>query len=557
MAPIRQPATRVRRASSPLTERSGLLVRQPLGVDTGWLRRHTDALGVVGCLIAAGVLGLISGQSPIVAFGLAGASLLFVSIALRPEVATLVVAAILYSNVAVLAVQFHGMPFFMAAGVPLLLVAPLGYLLVVHRRVVVAPPALPLIVGYFLIEVLGSLLSIDVNTSAGEVLTFAVEGFGLFFMLTNVVRTVTVLRQVVWVLLIIGALIGGLSMFQEVTGSFSNDYWGFAQMSNASFDVNSTATGVDLQPRLSGMIGETNRYAQVMLMLVPLGMFWIWNARTTITKAAALVCTLLITTGVVLTFSRGAFVGFALVLLFMIASGYVKPRQVVLVGLALAALFVLVPGYSQRLGSLGSITGAISGDASASNPDGSIQSRLTEGLSALLAWADHPIIGVGPGLFPQYYHYYADVVGIKVRAHDREAHDLYVGIAAENGIVGLGLFLGAIGITMRELRRASRRWRDRRPDLANIATAFLLSLGTYLATGIFLHLSYARYYWLMLALAAAAATILQREERLTAPERDEPAVGVGNPGWRADVSDAPELPVHPAPVPIAGWRPVG
>ncbi len=519
------------------------LAPRPLGVDLGPLRSHARALGVLGCLIAAGVLGLIGGQAPIVAFALAGAGLLFVSIALRPDVATLVVAAILYSNAAVLAVQLHGMPFFMAAGVPLLLVAPLGYLLVVQRRVVVAPPALPLIIGYFFIEVLGALLSVDPKTASNDVLTFAVEGFGLFFMLTNVVRTVVVLRQVVWVLLIVGALIGGLSVYQEVTGTFSNDYWGFAQLSNASFDVNSTATGVDLQPRLSGQIGEQNRYAQVMLMLVPLGMFWAWNARTKIAKGVALACTLLIAAGVALTFSRGGFVGFALVLVFMVASGYIKPKQIVLVSLAIAAMFVVVPGYSQRLGSLGSITGVIGGDTSANSADGSIQSRLTEGLSALLTWADHPLIGVGPGLFPEYYHYYADIVGIKVRSADREAHDLYVGIAAENGIIGLGLFLGAIGITMRELRRARRRWRTRRPELANIATAFLLSLATYLTTGIFLHLSYARYYWLMLALGAAAAAILnERDERLIEPERADE----GKPG-RALVATGAELdPQHRA-----------
>ncbi|HEU4673336.1 MAG TPA: O-antigen ligase family protein [Candidatus Limnocylindrales bacterium] len=481
------------------------------------------AITAVGAVATAGI-GFVAGSSPILGIALAGAAVLGAAIAVRPDVATLLVAGILFSNAAVIAYQFHDMPYFMAAAVPLLLVAPLGYLLIVRRLPVVTPPALPLIVGYFLIEVLGALFSRDVNTSANEVLTFVVEGIGLFFMLTNVVRTVPVLRHVVWVLLAVGALIGGLSVFQEVTGTFSNDYWGFAQLSNASFDVNTTLTGVDLQPRLSGMIGEQNRYAQSMLMLVPLGMFWAWNARTSLAKAAALICTMFISAGVALTFSRGAFVGFALVLLFMVAAGYIKPKQIVLVGIATAIVFLSVPGYSQRLGSLGSLTGAVTGDPTADNPDGSIESRLTEGLAALLAWADHPVIGVGPGLFPEYYRYYADIVGIKVKSTDREAHDLYVGIAAENGIIGLGLFLGAIGITMRELARARRRWKDRRPDLANVATAFLLALATYLTTGIFLHLSYARYFWMMLALGAAAAAILNaRDEPSVEPE----AEGIG------------------------------
>jgi hypothetical protein len=35
----------------------------------------------------------------------------------------------------------------------------------------------------------------------------------------------------------------------------------------------------------------------------------------------------------------------------------------------------------------------------------------------------------------------------------------------------------------------------------------MLSIITYMTTGLFLHLSYARYFWLMLALAGAAAHI--------------------------------------------------
>jgi hypothetical protein len=36
----------------------------------------------------------------------------------------------------------------------------------------------------------------------------------------------------------------------------------------------------------------------------------------------------------------------------------------------------------------------------------------------------------------------------------------------------------------------------------------MLALVGYLAAGLFLHLSYARYFWLMLALAGAAAAVI-------------------------------------------------
>jgi hypothetical protein len=59
----------------------------------------------------------------------------------------------------------------------------------------------------------------------------------------------------------------------------------------------------------------------------------------------------------------------------------------------------------------------------------------------------------------------------------------------------------------------------KRPDLERLTTPFLLALMTYYVTGMFLHLSFARFYWLMLAVATAAAVVTLREMA----SADEPA----------------------------------
>jgi O-antigen ligase len=82
---------------------------------------------------------------------------------------------------------------------------------------------------------------------------------------------------------------------------------------------------------------------------------------------------------------------------------------------------------------------------------------------------------------------------------------MYLEIAAENGLVGLTFFLSAVVVTLRDLSRARRRWLHTRPDDANLASAFLLVIVAYLSTAIFLHLSYARYFWLMFGLATVAS----------------------------------------------------
>jgi putative inorganic carbon (HCO3(-)) transporter len=115
-------------------------------------------------------------------------------------------------------------------------------------------------------------------------------------------------------------------------------------------------------------------------------------------------------------------------------------------------------------------------------------------------------------MFNIYYEEYAEDVGLLVRNDAfREAHNLYLGIGAELGIPGLVVFMIVLLLTMRMLLQARRASIDRRPDLERLATPFLLSLMTYAVTGLFLHLSFARFFWLMLAVATAAAVITLRE----------------------------------------------
>ena len=478
-------------------------------IATGPARRRPAAILIV-LLVAIGMsaaVGAVGGNNPVLGLAAVGAALLAVSMAIRPDVAGFVVVGVIYSNAAVIAVQFHGVPAFAALAVPLLLIVPVGFELIVRRRPVVITSAFPLLVVFLLVQILGTLFADDVTSAFSDLTTFLVEGIGLYFLITNTIRSVETLRWVVWVLLAVGVFLGLLSFYQDATKSYGNNYGGFAQMSAAVIDTGSGLSGVDTQPRLAGPIGEKNRYAQVMLMLVPLGFFWAISAKGRAPRLLAIGAAGAASIGVALTFSRGAAVGFALVLVLMIALGYIRPIQVILVGIGAALLLLAVPTYGNRLGSLAGLTSVVSGDSSGASPDGAVLSRATEGIAALLVFADHPLIGVGPGRFPSYYRLYADDIGIRALNADRQAHDLYLHIASETGILGLAAFLAILGVTIRDLIRVRRRWLTRRPDIAAMATGLLLAVVTYMTTGLFLHLSYARYFWLIMAVAGAAAQI--------------------------------------------------
>ena len=485
----------------------------------GWTQER--AILAAAAIIFGGALaaGILAADAPVLV--VIGASVLFLGIAmvLRPDIATLAGIGLIYSNLAVVMVRFHGAPGFVAAMVPLLLVVPLARDLVVRRLPVVAPQPLRWMLVLFGIYLVSALFSADTQRSWDEVVTYITEGLLLYFLIINVVRTPEMIRGVTWVLIAGGALVSAAAVHQAITGNYDSNYGGLAQSTSLIRTGVTTLTGDVLQPRIAGTIGETNRFAQTMLMLVPLGIFRAISEKSTLLRMTAGILTLLITLGVVLSFSRGAAVGLAVLVLALLVLRMIRPQYVVAMVLVFAMILVAFPQYTNRITSLAGVGGIDTVGTSA--VDNSLLSRATETLSAALVMVDHPVIGVGPGMFPAYYEAYANTVGILVRNDiERQAHNLYLGFGAELGVPGLIVFLVIAYSVVRMLLAARRASIVKRPDLERLTTPFLLALMTYYVTGMFLHLSFARFYWLMLAVATAAAVVTLREMA----SADEPAL---------------------------------
>lgn len=509
------------------------------------------ALLLVALVPAAAVLEVPTPLLAALAGGL-GLIVLFV----RPDYATLVVVAIVYSNAAVVAVRFHGVPFFLAAASVFLLFVPLGYYLLVRREPLVIPRAVPWILGYLLVMMASTVFARNTSNAADGLFIFITEGLLLYILIVNSVRDERILLRIVWVLLAVGALLGGLTIHQEVTGNLSNDYLGFAQTGG---DGSGLLPGESFRQRPAGPLDGPNRYAQVLVLLVPLVFAVLWGRFSKLASIAALVAGALMCVAIALTLSRGAAVGLALVIAVMFALRYVRLRYLLLVPVAAVALLITVPQYGQRLESLETVPGIADEGVRA---DGSVRSRLTEMAAAILVFTEHPIIGVGPDEFQSYYMEYAEEFGLRVKRDERAAHNLYLGIAADFGLLGTIFFFGAIAVTMRDLMRTRAQLLRHDPRLAHLAGAFLLVLVGYLSTGIFLHLAMERYLWLMMALAATITVLGARklegiagsEDATAAPpggDLSRTAVGTPTPASAA----APPRRGLGVPVPSPDWTP--
>lgn len=461
-------------------------------------------------IAVAAAVGLIAAQQPLLAVLALSLPLVAVAVIIWPNIATLLMIFILYANIAVVAVRFHGLPYEVGAAFPLLLLAPLAVHLIFRRRPVVLGRPFIFIVLFIGVQLLGVVLARDTMEAVANVFTFIFEGVLIYLLIVNVVRTPAVLRGAIWAMLLAGALISIFPIIQQLTGNFDNNYGGFAQLSEVGFRTGEIGLfGEARQFRLAGAIGEQNRFAQVLLVLMPLGLFTIWSERSAFSRGLALVCTSLIATAFVFTFSRGGAVGFVLLLLVMLLIRAITLRWFLVVVLAATVAIYSVPEYSLRMSTIPGVLDVFDEDKSSEEIDGSFAGRATEMVAAAMVFADHPVAGVGPGMFKYYSREYGNELDIHYLEQDRQAHSLYLDIAANHGFLGLITFFGIFAVLMYDLWAMRQRWRQH-PVMAAMASGLLLALVAYLTSGMFLHLSYVRYLWLLLGLAAAAGHISRR-----------------------------------------------
>ena len=124
----------------------------------------------------------------------------------------------------------------------------------------------------------------------------------------------------------------------------------------------------------------------------------------------------------------------------------------------------------------------------------------------------HPLLGVGLGCFPiVYYGFLSQAAGISWKHAEAVAqvlvkypHSIYLGMAAELGIVGFGLLLTGLAL---HLRAALGTWRllarggHPAADLALTVVAGLVAL---LVQGFAFDIAHRKYLWVTLGMAAVA-----------------------------------------------------
>jgi putative inorganic carbon (hco3(-)) transporter len=507
-----------------------------------------DGMKLTGVLLPCAVAGflifMLMNQSVL----LGAAALLIVGcLALMlhwPDAGTMVILFVIYSNLGVLAMRSQN-AVEVAAGSPdqnpriaivvgalsLLLLVPLVNQLFVRKQRLIFDHGFILMIGFLAASLASGLFARDAEIVGAKTADYLFEGLALYFLLTNVIRDLPTLRRAIWTLLLAGSLMAGLSVFQKVTHTEKRHYAGLAQIVT-DFRTNPRMPNVEGrvrpasevsengevmgQGRVAGPIGETNRYAQILLVLLPLAALLFRTESSSKLRVAAVVAGGLIAGGLLLTYSRGNLLAGVVVFGLMACLGLLKPRHVIVSTLAVGLLVgVFAPQVVSRMATLERLKALFfQTHETYQPPDSSAIRRYVENVAAWHVFLDHPVLGVGPGHFAGYYsNAYGSRIGLVEQTHNYRGHNLYLETLAETGVIGLACFLSILFVIMREL------WKDRscylvsNPKLAFIAAGFFLSLTAYAVSAIFDHLSYQRYFWLLLALASAAVRIIHSESQ--------------------------------------------
>lgn len=158
---------------------------------------------------------------------------------------------------------------------------------------------------------------------------------------------------------------------------------------------------------------------------------------------------------------------------------------------------------------------------------GSSQARWNLLVTSLRLTAAHPLFGVGPGNFSVYV---ANEEAQKGRWSSWSGtHNTYTQLSSEAGILGACLFLLALGLSMRELRkvyrRASRIPGKQARDIEAMALAVQCSFISYMVCAAFDHMA----YQLLMPLMCGIAVVISRNAPEELARLEQAAAVAGNP----------------------------
>ena len=222
---------------------------------------------------------------------------------------------------------------------------------------------------------------------------------------------------------------------------------------------------------------------------------------------------------ILLTKSRGAFLGFAVFLLFALWGQRRRGRAVgIAVVVAAGLIFVAPSNVLDRVFALRKIEST--GTVAAADEEGSAEQRYEIWKVARLIIREHPIAGVGLGAYPREHELAATRPQFNPTAQGRrDTHSTYLNVTAETGYVGIIIFVATYLGAFVAIESTRRKLKKTRPQTAQTLYAMEIGAVGFFVAALFGSLAHVSFLVLHVITLWCVAELMRREVAASAAVR--------------------------------------
>jgi len=325
-------------------------------------------------------------------------------------------------------------------------------------------------------------LAVDPSEAWDEFNKIVIKTVLIFVVLVNVVRTEKRLKLLFW-------LVFAVSIYLSV--NLIRDYQaGVFKIGLAETNTQRVAGSI------KGLFDNSNDLALHLVTIIPIAFVMAFENKNPFRKIIFFGLSLLMIAAVIITFSRGGFLGLIAMTLVLVRKLARRNKSAAFASLALGVIFFLAvaPGaYSGRLATIFD---------SASDITGSSSQRTQVLKRSILVAIRYPIFGVGVGNF---HHKSFQELG---------THNAYTQVAAETGIAAMVCYIIFLVHPLRKLRMIEREMFERNENsrFYYLAIGLQASLVGYMVSSFFAAVAYQWYVYYLVGYAIALRRIYYLEQ---------------------------------------------
>lgn len=294
-----------------------------------------------------------------------------------------------------------------------------------------------------------------------------VVNFIIFVISTNIVNSFPKLNKLIWIILL-------AHVYHALRGIYNYAVVGYVSVGQRT----SGTTG-------SSFIGDENDFALALVTMIPFVYFYFISAKKRSLKTIYGIVLMLFVAGVIISGSRGGFVGLLAVIGYCIVKSKRKLLGLVsVIILVMVAVMIAPEDYWKQVRSISDTT------------ESTAQTRLNYWKAAVAMYVDNPIIGVGAGNGPIRMPEYVQGFRSSATQWGRTFHGTFPQVLAELGTLGIGLYLLMLIYVFRTIFVTRRRaFHSNDDDLVTVADGLTGALLGYLVSATFLSTAYYPQLW--------------------------------------------------------------